>query len=303
MWTGRGGPRPGAGRPRGPRPRVLHRRREPVPGDCPVHVTLRMRAGIPSLRGGALVREFRRSLAEASERGHFRVVHYSLQHDHAHLVIEAKGKDALARGMKSIAARLARAVNRVCSSKRRRARFPLSPPRPANAPRGAPGAGLCAAQRTPASREAAWYLARHGRPLRRCELCALVQRLAAALRGTAHCHGVRPRGGEASHVAAPHRLEAPWPGRSVRGARDLLQADATGWLAGDPRGGAFRTRPEPCCRPSAPLRPIDSPHPSSPQPPPSGWQREGSSAAKRAVSRRERSHDSWLSAPRNSRGA
>ncbi len=72
-----------------------------------------MRPGIPSLRGGALVREFRRSLAEASERGHFRVVHYSLQHDHAHLVIEAKGKDALARGMKSIAARLARAVNRV----------------------------------------------------------------------------------------------------------------------------------------------------------------------------------------------
>ena len=113
MRNGRGGPRPGAGRPRGPRPRVLHRKREPIPSDCPVHVTLRMRPGIPSLRGGALVREFRRSLAEASERGHFRVVHYSLQHDHAHLVIEAKGKDALARGMKSIAARLARAVNRV----------------------------------------------------------------------------------------------------------------------------------------------------------------------------------------------
>src|SRR5262247_3564422 len=115
MRTGRGGPRPGAGRPRGPRPRVLHRERERIPGNCPVHVTLRVRPdGIPSLRGGALVHEFRRSLARASERGSFRVTHYSLQGDHAHLIVEAKGKEALASGMKSIAARLARAVNRVC---------------------------------------------------------------------------------------------------------------------------------------------------------------------------------------------
>jgi REP element-mobilizing transposase RayT len=110
--TGRGGPRPGAGRPRGPRPRVLHRERAPVPGDAPVHVTLRVRAGVPSLRTVAFVREFRRSLAEASERGDFRVNHYSLQGDHAHLIVESHGKDALARGMKSIAARLARAMNR-----------------------------------------------------------------------------------------------------------------------------------------------------------------------------------------------
>ncbi len=110
--AGRGGPRPGAGRPRGPRPRVLHRERGPVPGGCPVHVTLRVRAGVPSLRKAAFVHEFRRSLAEASERGSFRVAHYSLQGDHAHLIVEAHGKEALANGMKSIAARLARAVNR-----------------------------------------------------------------------------------------------------------------------------------------------------------------------------------------------
>ena len=80
---------------------------------CPIHVTLRVRPGVPSLRGGALVREWRHSLAEASERGSFRVTHYSLQGDHAHLIVEAHGKEALARGMMSIGARLARAVNRV----------------------------------------------------------------------------------------------------------------------------------------------------------------------------------------------
>ena len=93
---------------------MLHRERGPVPGHCPVHVTLRVRANLPSLREGRFVREWRRSLAEASERGNFRVTHYSLQGDHAHLIVEAKGKQALASGMKSIAARLARAVNRVC---------------------------------------------------------------------------------------------------------------------------------------------------------------------------------------------
>jgi REP element-mobilizing transposase RayT len=110
--TGRGGPRAGAGRPRGPRPRVLHRERVAVPVDCPVHVTIRVRPGVLSLRDGKLVHEWRRSLREASERGAFRVAHYSLQGDHVHLIVEAHGKAALANGMKSIGARLARAVNR-----------------------------------------------------------------------------------------------------------------------------------------------------------------------------------------------
>ena len=80
---------------------------------CPVHVTLRVLPNLPSLREGRFVLEFRRSLAEASERGSFRVTHYSLQGDHAHMIVEEHGKEALARGMMSIGARLARAVNRV----------------------------------------------------------------------------------------------------------------------------------------------------------------------------------------------
>jgi hypothetical protein len=61
----------------------MHRKRERIPGNCPVHVTLRVRPDVPSLRSVAFVREFRRSLAEACERGDFRVNHYSLQGDHA----------------------------------------------------------------------------------------------------------------------------------------------------------------------------------------------------------------------------
>jgi REP element-mobilizing transposase RayT len=80
-----------------------------------VHVTVRVREDVPSLRSVRLVHEVKRSLAKACERGDFRVAHYSLQRDHVHLIVEARGKQALARGMKSVGARLARAVNRVFS--------------------------------------------------------------------------------------------------------------------------------------------------------------------------------------------
>ena len=68
---------------------------------------------MPSLRILRLVREIERSFTKASERGDFRVVHYSIQRDHAHLIVEARGPEALARGMISIGARFSRAVNRV----------------------------------------------------------------------------------------------------------------------------------------------------------------------------------------------
>ncbi len=76
-------------------------------------MTLRVRRDVPSLRNRRFVSEFQVSLREACERGEFRVCQYSIQRDHLHLVVEAAGKVALARGMKSVAARLARAVNRV----------------------------------------------------------------------------------------------------------------------------------------------------------------------------------------------
>jgi REP element-mobilizing transposase RayT len=61
-----------------------------------------------------VVREVERSFARACERGAFRLVHYSLQGNHAHLIVEAENREALGRGMKAIGSRLARAVNRVC---------------------------------------------------------------------------------------------------------------------------------------------------------------------------------------------
>jgi REP element-mobilizing transposase RayT len=108
-----GGRRPGAGRRPGPNPRIRHRSRERFGRMLPAHVTLRVRTDVPSLRTVRLVREVERSFARGCERGDFRLVHYSLQGNHAHLIIEAESQDALGRGMKALGSRLARAVNRV----------------------------------------------------------------------------------------------------------------------------------------------------------------------------------------------
>ncbi len=111
--TGRGGPRHGAGRPRGPRPRVLHRHRQPIVARIPQHVTIRLRDDVPSVRQPRFVRRFRTSLSAACVRHGFRVVHYSIQRDHLHLLVEAQTNHAITCGMKSVGARIGKLVNRL----------------------------------------------------------------------------------------------------------------------------------------------------------------------------------------------
>ena len=44
-------------------------------------------------------------------------MHYSIQTDHGHFIVEAVGREALGRGMKSLSARFGRAVNRALGRK------------------------------------------------------------------------------------------------------------------------------------------------------------------------------------------
>ena len=111
--TGRGGPRIGAGRPAAARPVVHHVKRDEVLEREPAHVTIRVVEGVPSLRRRRFVRTFQRSLRGVRGRTDFRVVEYSLQVDHLHMIVEAADKEALACGMKAVGSRLAKAVHRV----------------------------------------------------------------------------------------------------------------------------------------------------------------------------------------------
>jgi putative transposase len=107
-----GGRRSGAGRKPAPgRGYVPHRRRPAHDPRCPVHATLRVRAGLPSLRRDDVFGVTRAALATASH-DRFRVVHFSVQTDHVHLLLEGDGHIALQRGLQGLAIRVAKAVNR-----------------------------------------------------------------------------------------------------------------------------------------------------------------------------------------------
>ena len=104
--------REGAGRTPGPSPSVRHRSRPRLSAHYPCHVTLRVRSGVPSLRNVRFVRAFEETLARGCDRGEFRLVHYALLGNHAHLIVEAKDRHALGRGMKSVTMRIVRAAER-----------------------------------------------------------------------------------------------------------------------------------------------------------------------------------------------
>jgi REP element-mobilizing transposase RayT len=108
--AGRGGWRPGAGRPKKPGA-VSHATRPAFASRYPQHVTLRLGAGSPSIaREWLFARAIRPAIA-ASEKPSFRVVEFNVLSNHVHLVVEADGAEALARGVQGLAIRIARRVN------------------------------------------------------------------------------------------------------------------------------------------------------------------------------------------------
>jgi REP element-mobilizing transposase RayT len=98
----------------GPKPsafsRVPHRGRAVHKYWNPLHVTMRAVRGLPSFRAQRLSAAFERAV-RTTRRDDFRVVEFSVQDDHQHLIVEADDADALARGMKSFSVRANRLFN------------------------------------------------------------------------------------------------------------------------------------------------------------------------------------------------
>jgi REP element-mobilizing transposase RayT len=77
-----------------------------------VHVTLRAVRRIASLRSQRVFEQIRRAFSR-TDRSWFRIVHFSVQVDHVHMLVEAEDKTSLTRGLMGAIIRLARAINRV----------------------------------------------------------------------------------------------------------------------------------------------------------------------------------------------
>jgi hypothetical protein len=110
-WVGRRKrPRRKLGTERGA---VPHRARPLHRGSSPVHVTVR--TVLRSLRSQYVFPTVRGVIVALNRRwfGRFRVVHFSAQADHLHLIVEAEDRAALLGAMRGLGVSLARRLNRL----------------------------------------------------------------------------------------------------------------------------------------------------------------------------------------------
>ena len=117
---GWGGRRAGAGRPlkRG-RKAMPHRTRERFSARHPLHITMRMKKHVWNLRTARAFRTISRALAENANHLGCRIIDYSVQRNHIHLIVEAKDYEHLARAMRGFAIRIARGLNQLMGTKGR----------------------------------------------------------------------------------------------------------------------------------------------------------------------------------------
>ena len=121
-----GGAREGAGRKcEGKRARVAHSKRSALEPSHPTHITLRIEAGLKNLRNRREYETVREALVAGADRFGMRLVEFAVLSNHVHLVCEADDERALARGMKGLCVRIARALNVEALIRRARVRSSL----------------------------------------------------------------------------------------------------------------------------------------------------------------------------------
>ena len=107
-----GGRRKGAGRPpKGDKAGVPHLRREKLAASYPVHVTLRMRRGVWSLRSKRSFERLHACFDLAKNRFSFRICAFTVLGNHIHLLVEAANERALAQGVQGLCIRIAKSLN------------------------------------------------------------------------------------------------------------------------------------------------------------------------------------------------
>ena len=113
-FTNWGGKRKGAGRkPKGEKALVSHSKRAEHKARHPLQVTMKLAAGLPSLRRTRPFQVVRAALEVAADRFGCRVVHFAVLSNHLHLIVEADDNRALARGMNGLCVRIAHGLNRL----------------------------------------------------------------------------------------------------------------------------------------------------------------------------------------------
>ncbi|MEO1484053.1 MAG: transposase [Myxococcota bacterium] len=89
-----------------------HRTRAALASRHPVHVTMKLRRDLGNLRAKTKIKVVRGAITKCRDRNGGRVVQWSVQRDHIHLLVEAHGAPALAKAMQGLSICIARRLNK-----------------------------------------------------------------------------------------------------------------------------------------------------------------------------------------------
>jgi REP element-mobilizing transposase RayT len=97
--------------------RIYHRSRPELLKAKPVHVTIKANKNIvPNLRSKVLYKEIRQSMKRARILG-IRIIHFTVQRDHVHMMMEADNKQQLGESMRVLSISLSKRLSHVLKRK------------------------------------------------------------------------------------------------------------------------------------------------------------------------------------------
>ena len=103
----KGGRRPGSGKRRIHSKGVVHRIRENVKTSTPLHINFKYKTYI---RNKICLKLLKRAILNSRRHG-LRIIHFSLQSNHVHLIVEAEINHILTKGMRSLTVTFAKGLN------------------------------------------------------------------------------------------------------------------------------------------------------------------------------------------------
>lgn len=110
-----GGKRKGSGRKRIHSKGVSHRKRERVTRHTPTHVNIKYEA---SIKNKDFLRILKRAILNSRKKG-LRILHYSVQLNHVHFILEADTREKFISGLRSLTVTIVRGMNRGAVQKER----------------------------------------------------------------------------------------------------------------------------------------------------------------------------------------
>ena len=89
-----------------------HSSRPVISSKTPLHITIKLTSFFHCLRNKKMVQAFKRAVLLARSNG-LRIIHFSLQDNHAHLLIESESKELLSKGMQSFGITFSKNIQKV----------------------------------------------------------------------------------------------------------------------------------------------------------------------------------------------